>query len=144
LIGQIALANKPTPFDESDLAFLEMIGRHVSPILHARIQRDRFEVQRQTVEQRLRLLSRITEQVSDSVIATDLEFRIIYANRAFQDLFGYSSEEILGESPEILNADPRAEQIQEEIYRAVASGAEWRGGSWTTGSETAASSAASS
>jgi len=82
---------------------------------------------RKRAEERLRFLGLITEQISDVVIATDLEYRITYVNRTVQDLYGYSREEVLGRSPDILNAEPDAERIQNDIYQAVSSGRVWRG-----------------
>ena len=43
------------------------------------------------------------ENSSNAVIITDAEGRIIYSNRAFETLYGYTSEEILGKTPAILN-----------------------------------------
>jgi PAS domain S-box-containing protein len=82
---------------------------------------------RRQTEEKLRFLSLITEQVVDSIITTDLNYKITYVNHAFRDLYGYSEEEILGKSPKILNADPEAEGIQEDIYKTVSERNIWRG-----------------
>ncbi|MHC4300773.1 MAG: PAS domain-containing protein [Planctomycetota bacterium] len=78
-------------------------------------------------ERNLRFLSMITEEVTDAVIATDLNFRITYTNRAVRGLYGYSREELLGKSPGMLNAETTAEQIQSDIYETVSSGRTWTG-----------------
>ena len=88
---------------------------------------DRDITDRKQAEERSRLLSLITEQVSDAVITTNLDYEITYTNRSFQRLYGYSPEEARGASPDMLNADPDSENIQQEIYRTVASGRVWRG-----------------
>ncbi|MFC2025530.1 PAS domain S-box protein, partial [Chloroflexota bacterium] len=79
------------------------------------------------MEERLQFLGSITEQVSDSVVVTDTEYQIIYINKAAEDLFGYRLDEIRGKDPGILNAEPLAEKIQNEIYETVSSGKVWSG-----------------
>jgi len=56
------------------------------------------------------------------MVCTDCDFRITYVNRAGQELFGYSSEELLGKFPDILNAEPDAKERQAELYHAIAAG----------------------
>jgi nitrogen fixation negative regulator NifL len=83
--------------------------------------------ERKEAQERLLLLGLITEQVADTVIITDLDYRITYTNRAFQHLYGYRREELQGQTPEVLNAEPNFEQIQADIYRTVSSGDRWEG-----------------
>jgi PAS domain S-box-containing protein len=72
-------------------------------------------------------LSSIAQQVSDSIIVTDLNFRIIYVNKAFEKLFGYSKKEVIGKLPDMLNAEPLADSIQKYIYKVVSVGHTWKG-----------------
>ncbi len=81
--------------------------------------------ERMRAEERARFLSLISEQVTDSVITTGLDFKITYVNRSFRRLYGYSDEEILGRSPGVFNAAPGSEQIQNDIYQTVSSGNVW-------------------
>lgn len=74
------------------------------------------------------LLSLIAEQVTDSVIVTNLDFEITYVNRSFESVFGFPPHEVFGRTPDFLNVDPNAEQIQNDIYDSVSSGRFWRGG----------------
>jgi PAS domain S-box-containing protein len=83
--------------------------------------------ERKKAEKTLRFLSLVTEQISDSVITTNLDYEITYANQSFQQLFGYSAEEILGKSPDMLNAEPVSDDIQKDIYDTVSTGKVWRG-----------------
>jgi PAS domain S-box-containing protein len=87
----------------------------------------RDSIERKRMEERLRLMSVITLQVSDAVIATDLDFKIVFCNRAFKRLFGYTDEEVLGRTPDFLNAEELKAEIQNEIYEKVSNGDEWRG-----------------
>lgn len=73
------------------------------------------------------LLSSITQQVKDGVIATDLDYNIIYINEAFTNMYGYSAEELLGKRPDFLNAEPLAQDIQNKIYQRMVAGKNWKG-----------------
>ncbi|AEH61289.1 PAS/PAC sensor signal transduction histidine kinase [Methanosalsum zhilinae DSM 4017] len=78
--------------------------------------------ERKLAEEQIRLQSAITENISDSIIATDANFEITYANRKTEEMFGYSLEELRGKTPHIFNVEPMANEIQNEIYETVASG----------------------
>ena len=83
--------------------------------------------ERKRSEERLRLLGTVAEQVSDSIIVTDTDFRITYLNDAAVRLFGYELAELTGQTPGLLNAEPLSEQIQDEIYQTVAAGRVYAG-----------------
>ncbi|MBD3213958.1 MAG: PAS domain S-box protein [Candidatus Lokiarchaeota archaeon] len=78
-------------------------------------------------EERTQFLSSITEQVKDAIIITNMGFEIIYINKAAEDLYGYEKTDMLGKTPEFLNAEPMAEEIQNEIYQTVLSKNVWTG-----------------
>lgn len=69
----------------------------------------------------------IVEQSSDSIVYTDAEYRITYINEAAHKLYGWKLEELAGKRPDILNAEPLSEQIQQEIYEAVSAGKTYMG-----------------
>ena len=72
--------------------------------------------------ERLKLLSSITENMSDSVLATNANFKITYLNKKAEELFGYRLDELLGQTPDIFNAEPTADEIQSRLYETVSSG----------------------
>ena len=47
-------------------------------------------------EEQLRFQARLLDAVGQSIIATDLEGKVLYWNRAAEVLYGYSAEEALG------------------------------------------------
>jgi PAS domain S-box-containing protein len=53
IISAIHIANKPTHYDEKDVLLLETIANYIAPVLHARLERDRQERERETSEEAL-------------------------------------------------------------------------------------------
>ncbi len=73
-------------------------------------------------EEKLRFLSAIAANVSDSIIATDLQFHITYINRQAESLYGYSLDELKGETPNLFNADAFSSDLQQQLYDTVSRG----------------------
>jgi PAS domain S-box-containing protein len=71
------------------------------------LNRERLDM---AAKDRLRFLGQVLEAVRDSVIFTDLQGRIAYWNRAAEEVFEYTAEEMLGKTPAVLYpaADCRA------------------------------------
>lgn len=68
----------------------------------------------------LRLLKEIVEQSTDSIIYTNPNFRITYINDATEKLFGWKLEELMGKTPDLLNAEPLSDEFQQNIYSTIA------------------------
>lgn len=77
-------------------------------------------------EDKIKLLGEIAQQTSYSVIITDLNFKITWVNKAFKQLYGYSSKEVIGRTPDFLNVETNSEEIQNEIYNAVSNGESYK------------------
>jgi len=74
------------------------------------------------------LFKTLLETTNDVVIITDITPfeeggpRIVYVNPAFEDLMGYSAQEVIGESPRILHGPNTDRQTRYRIRRAILSG----------------------
>jgi len=98
----------------------------------AELQRRVRELERQDTRHRqdqnaLRQQALILEQMSDGVIVTDLEGRIIDWNPAAERLFGYPKDEVLGRTPAFLHRPAEAATLTTEIVEDVARGERWSG-----------------
>ncbi|MCX9025841.1 MAG: PAS domain S-box protein [Candidatus Methanoperedens sp.] len=71
---------------------------------HICIVRDITE--RKNVEEKLKLLSEAVDEALDGVIITDLNGFNLYSNRAVENIYGFSSDELKGKPVSELNADP--------------------------------------
>lgn len=61
----------------------------------------------------------ILENITESVIVTDLTGTIIYWNKGAQALFGYSSEEVLGKTPALLYPDIDERQLARDLQQVL-------------------------
>ncbi|MBI5387353.1 MAG: PAS domain S-box protein [Verrucomicrobia bacterium] len=83
--------------------------------------------ERVRADQKLRILSRAIEHSPANVVITNADGLIEYVNPKFTEITGYTSEEVLGKNPRILNSG----QVPSEVYRAlwatITGGHEWQG-----------------
>jgi PAS domain S-box-containing protein len=82
---------------------------------------------RKQAEEKLYFLSQVSRQVVSAIITTNTNFEINWTNPAFTKLYGYTQEEVIGRTPDFLNAETISEKIQKDIYQTVSSGKTWRG-----------------
>jgi len=61
-------------------------------------------------------------EAMECMVQSDKDFNIIYVNPAFEKLFGWRLQEVKGEKPDFLNADPKSTAIQNELYHSLANG----------------------
>lgn len=85
----------------------------------------REEVDRRNEELSLSL-SNIMEQTVDSLIVTDKDGIIIYANNAAIELTGYSQEELEGKEPTVLNSGKQSPKFYSNLWKTVRSGEVFR------------------
>lgn len=79
------------------------------------------------LEARLRILVRAVEQSPVSIIVTDAQGVIEYANPKFCQTTGYTLEEVLGQTPRILKSGCLDEAFYRELWRTILAGEEWHG-----------------
>ncbi len=78
-------------------------------------------------EDLLRKLSRAVEQSPAIIMIADIHGSIEYVNPRFNELTGYSKEEILGQNPRILKTGHTTPEEYKEMWKTISSGNEWHG-----------------
>jgi diguanylate cyclase (GGDEF)-like protein/PAS domain S-box-containing protein len=78
-------------------------------------------------DEQLRFQARLLDAVGQSVIATDLEGKVLYWNRAAEEIYGWSSEEALGRSLRDLMVSEAALEKAEEVVSELRAGRTWSG-----------------
>jgi diguanylate cyclase (GGDEF)-like protein/PAS domain S-box-containing protein len=78
-------------------------------------------------EEELHFQAMLLEAVGQSVVATDLEGKVLYWNRAAQEIYGWSSEEALGRSLRDLTVCEESLEKVEEVRSVLRAGRAWSG-----------------
>lgn len=85
-------------------------------------------------EERARLAAAVG-QVAENVLITDTDFRIEYANVAFERDTGFGLEEVAGRHVSLLSSKDKGQNFFEDIRRQVLGGEVWSGGISTKGKD---------
>jgi PAS domain S-box-containing protein len=83
--------------------------------------------ERKQVEQQVRLQAAALEAAALGIVITDRNHRILWINRAFIALSGYTLEEVVGKNPSLLNSGKHDVEFYRDIQDTVQSGRVWRG-----------------
>src|ERR687897_148401 len=82
---------------------------------------------RKSAEEQIRFQARLLDAVGQAIIATNPQGKIIYWNRAAEELYGWSKEEVMGRP--IVEVTPSEEMLEraEEIMSELRAGRSWSG-----------------
>jgi diguanylate cyclase (GGDEF)-like protein/PAS domain S-box-containing protein len=86
--------------------------------------------QRREAESALRLSAKVFEQNSEAILVTNCDNRIEMVNRAFTVITGYTAEEVIGYSPNILSSGKHTPQFYGELWQTLHGQGIWRGEIW--------------
>jgi len=89
------------------------------------VERDITE--RKIAEQELQRLSQVVLQSPESIVVTDTNGIIEYANPAACRISGYTSDELIGENPRVLKSGETPTEEYKVLWDTITSGNEWKG-----------------
>ena len=102
-------------------------------IRYVKLERDyllasvRDITERKRVEASLARLAMAVEQAAESVVITDTEGTILYANPAFEKTSGYTRAEALGQNPRVLKSGKHDAEFYARMWETLRCGATWSG-----------------
>jgi PAS domain S-box-containing protein len=94
---------------------LRLAGTHVDLTEHKAI-----------IEKQSRLSTAI-EQASETIVITDIDGNIIYANPSFEKISGYKVEEAIGQNPRILKSGKQDDKYYKKLWNTITRGKVWHG-----------------
>ena len=69
----------------------------------------------------------VSDNFSGSIIITDPERNILYANPSLLEMTGYSLPEVLGQTPSLFKSGQTADEVYKNLWTTLAAGEIWRG-----------------
>lgn len=82
---------------------------------------------RARLEETQQMLSAAVEQAAESVMITDTQDTILYINPAFEQISGYSRDEVLGQTPALLKSGKHDARFYDELWQTISAGQVWHG-----------------
>lgn len=76
---------------------------------------------------KIRKLSTAVEQSPTTIVITDINGNIEYANPKFTELTGYTIQEAIGQNPGILNSGKTDEKVFKGLWQTIKAGKTWQG-----------------
>ena len=112
----IGIGNKATDFSSEEVKALQVLGATLWNMLKHR-RKDAW------IDQ----LSQALEQSPHSVAITDMNAKIVYANKAFCEVSGYSLQEVMGKNPNVLQSGLTPPRSYEDLWTHLTRGESWQG-----------------
>ena len=83
--------------------------------------------EKKKTDAQIKKLSLAVEQSPASIIITDPEGYIQYANKRCEEVTGYKLEEMLGKTPRLFKSGQQDQKLYENLWNTIKSGDEWKG-----------------
>ena len=82
---------------------------------------------RRRSEEAQRRLAIAVEQAAEAIVITDIRGTIQYVNPAFEQIAGYSPDEVIGENPRILQSGEHDQAFYRKLWQTITNGKAWTG-----------------
>ena len=86
--------------------------------------------QRKLTEEKLRLAAKVFDSTLEGVMVTDADTRILFVNHAFSTITGYSEDEVVGKTPQILGSGRHDREFHRQIWSDIEANGGWQGEIW--------------
>jgi len=116
LVGEIVLAKAVGQYGETELRAVQRLAELFA-----------IAIQRIRAESEVSRLATVVEQASETVVITNLDGQILYANSAFERSSGYSVSEAIGQNLRMLKSGQQDRAFYKDLWSTITSGRTWHG-----------------
>ena len=122
------MASVPSQFGTENqlVCELESLRRRVAELEAAEAEHERTETALKASEEELRFQAQLLDSVRESIIATDLDGRVVYWGKGAEGLYGYAADDVMDELITFI-VEPPQEEEEIERMRQVREKGSWRG-----------------
>lgn len=129
----ISLIKKQGKVENHEVEFISKDGRTIYALINAigifdkddKLEKIRGYIvditQQKNVEKELVKFKLCIERSSEAIFITDVEGHIIFVNPAFEQLYGYTSDECIGKTPRILKSGTYNEEVYKNFWSTLLS-----------------------
>lgn len=117
------LGSSGQEFTPEEVVLLEELAGNLSYALDALDK----EQARLAAESKLKVVARIFENSTEGMIVSDEKNRIVSVNKAFTTVTGYSTEEVIGNTPALLSSGRNPPHLYQQMWDSLLHNGEWQG-----------------
>ncbi len=99
-------------------------------LLHEAARLAGFAIEKKNTASELQIAASVHQAVSEAIIVTDANNRIIAVNPAFTQVTGYAAHEAIGQTPRLLKSGRQDISFYREMWLALESTGRWQGEIW--------------
>jgi len=81
-------------------------------------------------EQGWRLIGGFLDHTAEAIVITDARTRIVYVNRSFTKVTGYTLKEVTGKTPRILHSGRQTAAFYAHLWKCIKASGRWQGEIW--------------
>ena len=124
IFGSLTLYSSQTDFfNDEETELLVEVMNNIGNALEA----IESELERKRAEDELRKLSRAVEQSPVSIVITNLDGDIEYANPKAEETTGFTLTELIGKNPRVLQSGETPKDEYSVLWETIGSGKQWHG-----------------
>ncbi|HYE37074.1 EAL domain-containing response regulator [Methylocaldum sp.] len=106
--------------------FIDLLPSIIQKVL----DRQRLLDAQKESEKRDRIAATVFHNAAEGVLITDAETRIIAVNPAFSSITGYTTEEVVGNTPSILSSGKHDKEFYRRMWESIDLTGQWQGEIW--------------